>query len=474
MQFLVRARKNSQIRSEQKMTSTKTITKKTNHYFRALVVLAILAMMAAMLAAKPTHASTTFTVNFTGDFEDIDVGDGVCDVTTSTGEACTLRAAIQESNATTTEADTINFNIPPAFRDPNTGVATIKPTSQLPPIVDQVTIDGYTQPDSSPNTLAKGTNAVLKIELNGANSGVPSPADGLQIGSGGSGGVVKGLVINRFGLMGVRITGGTARIEGNFIGTDPSGTVDLGNFSQGVATFSGTTNDTVGGTALAARNLISGNGSAGVGINAGSTGVKVLGNLVGTQKDGTTPLANASVGVLINDGTNNTVSGNTIAFNERDGVSINDVTDAIPNNANGNSVLSNSIFSNGELGIDLDFDSPDPNDAGDADSGANNLQNKPVISSAKTVSGKTTIKGKLNSTANKTYTIQLFSNPSGTNEGKKRIGEKSITTDGSGNRSFTFSPATKVSVGQTITATATRNSTGDTSEFSAQKKVASS
>jgi hypothetical protein len=281
-------------------------------------------------------------------------------------------------------------------------------------------------------------------------------------------------VINRFGIMGVRITGGTARIEGNFIGTDPTGIVALGNFSQGVATFSGATNDTAGGTALAARNLISGNGSSGVGINAGSTGVKVLGNLVGTQKDGTTSLANASVGVLINDGTNNTVSGNTIAFNERDGVSINDVTDAIPNNANGNSVLSNSIFSNGELGIDLDFDSPDPNDAGDADSGANNLQNKPVISSAKTVSGKTTIKGKLNSTANKTYTIQLFSNPSGTNEGKKRIGEKSITTDGSGNRSFTFSPATKVSVGQTITATATRNSTGDTSEFSAQKKVASS
>jgi hypothetical protein len=81
----------------------------------------------------------------------------------------------------------------------------------------------------------------LKIELNGANSGVSFAADGLQIGSGGSGSVVKGLVINRFGIMGVRIiTGDNVRIGGNFIGTDPSGTgVDLGNLSQGVANLRG-------------------------------------------------------------------------------------------------------------------------------------------------------------------------------------------------------------------------------------------
>jgi hypothetical protein len=96
----------------------------------------------------------------------------------------------------------------------------------------------------------------------------------------------------------------------------------------------------------------------------------VLGNLVGTQKDGTTALPNASAGVEIDNGSNYTISGNTIAFNEGDSVSINDATDAIPNNASGNSVLSNSIFSNSELGIDLEIDGPDPNDAGDADSGA--------------------------------------------------------------------------------------------------------
>jgi hypothetical protein len=146
------------------------------------------------------------------------------------------------------------------------------------------------------------------------------------------------------------------------------------------------------------------------------------------------------------------------------------------------------MFSNGGLGIDLvggtentagvtanDGDNPStPQPDPDSDSGPNGLQNKPVLSSAKTVSGKTTIVGKLNSSPQQTYTIQFFSNPSG-NEGKKLIGQKSVTTDASGNRTFTFSPATAVSVGQTVTATATNtSSSGDTSEFSAPKTVASS
>lgn len=72
-----------------------------------------------------------------------------------------------------------------------------------------------------------------------------------------------------------------------------------------------------------------------------------------------------------------------------------------------------------------------------------------------------------------TYLIQFFSNPSG-NEGQKFIGQKSVTSDASGNATFTFSPASKVAVGRAITATATNENTGDTSEFSTPKKVASS
>ena len=100
-----------------------------------------------------------------------------------------------------------------------------------------------------------------------------------------------------------------------------------------------------------------------------------------------------------------------------------------------------------------------------------------VLSSAKTVSGKTTIKGAFNSGHQGfDYLIQFYSNPSGTDEGKKFIGQKIVTTDRIRNATFTFSPATAVSAGQTITATATASATAleGTSEFSPPKKVASS
>lgn len=72
------------------------------------------------------------------------------------------------------------------------------------------------------------------------------------------------------------------------------------------------------------------------------------------------------------------------------------------------------------------------------------------------------------------FTIQFFSNPSSTNDGKKFIGQKSVTTDASGNATYTFSPVSKIPVGQTITATATNASTHDNSEFSAPRKVITS
>jgi hypothetical protein len=110
---------------------------------------------------------------------------------------------------------TIRFGITTA----DNGVAIIAPNSPLPSITDTVIIDGYTQPGSSPNTLAKGTNAVLKVELDGINAGF---ADGLRIVGGGAGSVIRGLVINDFASDGISIEEGSDfdSIEGNFIGTD--------------------------------------------------------------------------------------------------------------------------------------------------------------------------------------------------------------------------------------------------------------
>src|SRR5262245_60633998 len=81
-------------------------------------------------------AASTIVVDNT-----VDPGDGVC-----ASPGCTLREAITAANANP-GPDIINFNIPSA------GVHTITPTTKLPTITEAVTIDGYTQPGASANTL---------------------------------------------------------------------------------------------------------------------------------------------------------------------------------------------------------------------------------------------------------------------------------------------------------------------------------
>src|SRR5215203_3674583 len=146
---------------------------------------------ACLMAAQPAHAATTFTVNSTADYGDVAALDGVCDATRGGGE-CTLRAAIEQANATP-GADTIHFDIP------GTGVKTIHVNSRdlgaLPTITEQVTIDGYTQTDAHPNTKAVGNDAALKVVLDGSSV---SSNDGLRIDS-ASNSLIKGLVINSFG-----------------------------------------------------------------------------------------------------------------------------------------------------------------------------------------------------------------------------------------------------------------------------------
>ncbi|MCS6803659.1 MAG: hypothetical protein NZ823_00770, partial [Blastocatellia bacterium] len=133
--------------------------------------------------------------------------------------AGSLRQAIFDANASP-GADLIVFNITPA------GAKTISPTSPLPAIVEPVTIDGTTQPGFSGSPI---------IELNGTDAG--AGANGLLITATSS--VVRGLVINRFGFDGIRVeVNGGNMIEGNFIGIDVTGTVELGNHLHGVRIIS--------------------------------------------------------------------------------------------------------------------------------------------------------------------------------------------------------------------------------------------
>ena len=447
------------------MTITQTTIKRTLVLMAAVV--AVLVAASFSMAAKPAHASATYTVRSTGDAGDVNIGDSLCDAhPDSSVIQCTLRAAIMQAN-NQPGPDTINFDLPGGA-----AYHTISPNSLLPAITDQVTINGYSQPGASPNTLAKGNDAVLKIELNGSSAA--GNVTGLDVEAENT--VVRGLVINRFNNSGIHIqdVADNTRVEGNFIGTDPSGTQGLGNGGYGV-NIVGATNVIVGGAAPDKRNVISGNGQDGVWMIGGSLSA-VLGNYIGTQKDGIGSLGNARYGVFISGSSFNNVGGldsksNTIAFNSLDGVMIQEAGQA-GGNANNNLVMRNSIYANGGKGITLDSSgAPLPNDAGDADVGPNNLQNFPVLTSARVSRKATTVRGTLNSTSGTSFSIEFFSNPSGTDaEGKTFIGEKLVTTDAAGNVSFSFKPQVKVR-GGTITATATNASTSDTSEFSAPRKV---
>src|SRR5215210_6647267 len=260
--------------------------------------LVVAAFMAAclLLAATPAHAATTFTVNKTGDAPDRNIGNGKCDSSRKSGSQCTLRAAIEEANATVA-ADAIKFKIPTSAPncDATTKVCTITPASALK-ITEPVTIDGYSQPGASPNTATTGTNAVLKIVISGINAGA---APGIYVT--GSNTTVKGLVINGFQDTAVILfpdggQPGGNRLEGSFIGTDATGTTAVSNvlgvLVSGFATGSNpseSVNEVVGGDTLAARNLISGNATA---VDTFFGRATLEGNLIGTKKDGTTNLGN--------------------------------------------------------------------------------------------------------------------------------------------------------------------------------------
>jgi hypothetical protein len=119
----------------------------------------------------------------------------------------------------------------------------------------------------------------------------------------------------------------------------------------------------------------------------------------------------------------------------------------------------------------LHQDGPTANDPLDPDTGENDLQNKPNLTSATTSSaGASTMEGELSSTPEKTFLIEFFSNPSGENEGKTPLGQKLVTTNSEGNVFFTFASSEAVPAGQSITATAT-DSGRNTSEFSAPRVV---
>ena len=213
-------------------------------------------------------------------------------------------------------------------------------------------------------------------------------------------------------------------VQGNYIGVDASGNLALGNRSYGVDLFSN--GNIIGGDTAAAGNVIA------------NTRPDVFGNAFG-------------VGLELN--------------------------------STHNTILSNSIYSNGSLGIRLPgpglSKGPLPNDPQDADTSAqgyaNEGQNYPVLDQVQSGGGVTTIDGHFNSLPSATFTLQFFSNdlvdPSGYGEGQSLLTQTTVTTDTNGDATFSLLVPQELAGAKFVTATAT-GPDGSTSEFSKAVGVA--
>ena len=197
-------------------------------------------------------------------------------------------------------------------------------------------------------------------------------------------------------------------VQGNFIGTNSSGTAALGNGSNGVYTSVGAANNTIGGGTAAARNVISGNVGHGVAVSGvGSNGNLVQGNYIGTDVNGVGSVGNQGDGIRVDSGAANNAIG--VASGNLIAFNAKGVVVTGPGST-GNAIETNAIFSNTGLGIDLNDDGVTANTPGGPHSGPNNLQNYPVLTSALSSSGTTNVTGTLNSTPNTTFRIELFGN----------------------------------------------------------------
>ena len=223
---------------------------------------------------------------------------------TNTNDSSTgsLRQAILDANSM--GGGMITFNIP------GTGVHTISPLTVLPTITQTVTIDGYTQTGAMANTNppTMGLNTVLKIELNGVNSG--TNFSGLIINADNC--TVRGLVINSFVHDGIDIFSNGNVITGNFIGTNPAGAVAMPNGSGGaggvILNGSPSNNTRWRHNARRAQPDL---GKHRHGRSLPGSGHTVQGNLIGTDVTGTLALGNTAVGVVFN-ASNNLIGGTTI------------------------------------------------------------------------------------------------------------------------------------------------------------------
>ncbi|MCI0528064.1 MAG: hypothetical protein L0Y56_11565, partial [Nitrospira sp.] len=259
-------------------------------------------------------------------------------------------------------------------------------------------------------------------------------------------------------VAGIELDGFNARAIGNFVGTNVTGTQDVGN-GVGIRVLEDCANCTIGGVAAGERNVISGNDEDGIQLNFDSSFADIFGNFIGTDSSGVNPLGNSGAGIRVNGDDHaignrlNPTASNVIAFNGGGGVV---VVGSIRN------IISvNSIFNNQGLGIDLGGDGVTLNDPADVDTGPNQLLNFPefdAISFAIT-GGTATVTGR----APAGSIVEIFLSaldPSGHGEGRTFLTAVTATATG------TFSAILAGRADRELITAVAIDSLGNTSEFS--------
>ena len=408
------------------------------------------------------------------------------------------------------------------FAIPGSGVHTIDLSSSGIALTDSITIDGYTQPGASPNTLRVGDNAVILIQLDGGGP-LGQGFSGIHIS--GNDCVVRGLSFTGFSgpasydaaiSLGTNFgipEGGSHRnrIEGNFIGLAPDGVTLSGN-NYGISFGTLADDNFIGGNTPAARNVIAGNRTGifapyrvtilgnylgtdasglrqgygnetairhsyngiigtgepgagnvitgnGIGIVIEGANAIIRGNLIGPRADGS-PSFRSGTGIFV-DGSGTAVGG--MGPGEGNVIAFNDTGVSVGSSS---SILSNLFYANSFIDIDLTGNGPTANhgptanDFGDQD----HLQNFPVIASVVRNPGETVVSGGLNSTAATAFILQFFANGPAAAPNQTLLGTKTVTTNSAGDVSFQFTFPIATAPDEFITATAT-DSSGSTSEF---------
>jgi titin len=389
-----------------------------------------------------------------------------------------------------------------------------------------ITIDGTNATGTivQANYIGTDVSGTLALPNNGPGVGISNGAANNIIGTNADGvsdSAERNIISGNSGAGVALIGAGTDHnsVAGNFIGTDATGMTALPNAGNGVRIVSGASSNVIGGTSVAARNVISGNGGSGVrlrefvGDSVPTADNQVLGNFIGVDATGTHPLGNALGGITIfNDvqiGVTGTIigapgAGNVVAGNSLFGIYLQGggpIGTVVQSNYIGTDVGSTLILPNGGPGVAffgasdnvvnanvIAFNAAAGVDVGDPTSignsiransiyanatlgieldGGNNSQSHPEVTFVQT-GAITHVQGTLDSQPNMSFLVDFYASPSPDalmhGWGERYLGFAVVTTNAAGHASFdVFLGPT--APGEIITTTAT-DPIGDTSQFS--------